>query len=185
MAYEVMQRTPLLLRCMAAGSLILLLALAITEDKSFRRQELQKARVRIMLGLNQMKINYQREVTAMKRHPAMLLGSSLFFTAAVLAGCAAEPNAKAVFQSSMLTQHSVSSRDAGNLALAYRRQAKVLRDVANRLEVETAWYQQQLGADHERTRQSREAANATWAAAEEADELARTYQQQLLHGRVY
>ena len=121
----------------------------------------------------------------MKRHPAVLLGSSLFFTAAVLAGCATEPNAKSVSQTSVLTEHSVSSRDAGNLAFVYSRQAKVLRDVASRLEVETARYQQQLGADHEWTRQSREAANATWAAAEEADEMARTYQQQLPHGRVY
>lgn len=185
MAYEVMQRTPLLVRCMAVGSLILLLGFAITEDKSFRRQELQKARIRVMLGINQMKTNHQKEVTAMKRHPAVLLGSSLFVAAAVLAGCAAEPNVKAVSQPSVLAQHSVSSRDAGNLALAYRRQAKVLRDVASRLEAEATWYQQQLGADDERTRQSREAANATWAAAEEADEIARTYQQQLPHGRVY
>ncbi len=185
MAYEVMQRTPLLVRCMAVGSLALLLGLTITEDKSYRRQELQKAKVRVMLGINQIKINYQKELTAMKRHPAVLLSSSLFFAAALLAGCAAEPNAKAASQSSVLTQHSVSSRDAGNLAFAYRRQAKVLRDLASRLEVEAAWYQQQLGADHERTRQSREAANAIWAAAEEADEIARTYRRQLPHGRVY
>ena len=121
----------------------------------------------------------------MKRHPVVLLGSSLVVAAAVLAGCAAEPNANAVSQSSVLTQHSVSSRDAGNLAFAYRRQAKVLRDVASRFEVEAVLYQQQLGADHERTRESREAANAAWAAAEEADEVARTYQQQLSQGRVY
>ena len=38
MAYEVMQRTPLLVRWMAVGPLALLLGLAITEDKSFRRQ---------------------------------------------------------------------------------------------------------------------------------------------------
>jgi hypothetical protein len=138
-----------------------------------------------MLGINQIKINHQKEVTAMKRHPVVLLGSSLLFAAAVLAGCAAEPNAKAVSQSSVLTQHDGSSRDAGNLAFAYRRQAKVLRDVAGRFEVEAALYQQQLGADHERTRQSREVANAAWAAAEEADEMARTYQQQVPHGRVY
>ncbi|MGH9782927.1 MAG: hypothetical protein ACRD88_01975, partial [Terriglobia bacterium] len=71
------------------------------------------------------------------------------------------------------------------LAFAYRRQAKVLRDVASRIEVEAALYQQQLGPDHERTRESREAANAAWAAAEEADEMARTYQQQFPNGRVY
>ena len=138
-----------------------------------------------MLGINQLKINHQKEVTVMKRHTVVLLGSSLFFAAAVLASCAAEPSAKAVSQSSVLTQHSVSSRDAGNLAFAYRQQAKVLRDVASRLEVEADLYQQQLGADHERTRQSRDAANAAWAAAEEADDMARTYQQQLPHGRVY
>ncbi len=185
MAYEAMQRTPLLVRWMAVGSLTLLLGLTVTEDKSYRRQELQKARGRVMLGINQIKINQQKEVTAMKRHPAVLLGNSLFFAAAVLAGCASEPNAKAVSSSSVVTQHSVSSRDAGNLAFAYRQQAKVLRDVASRLEVEADLYQQQLGADHERTRQSREAANAAWAAAEEADDMARTYQQQLPHGRVY
>ena len=38
MAYEVMQRTPLLVRCMAVDPLVLLLGLTITEDKSFRRQ---------------------------------------------------------------------------------------------------------------------------------------------------
>src|SRR5881296_3848166 len=96
MAYEVMQRTPLLVRWMAVGSLALLLGLTVTEDKSYRRQELQKARGRVMLGINQIKINQQKEVTAMKRHPAVLLGNSLFFAAAVLAGCATEPNAKAV-----------------------------------------------------------------------------------------
>jgi hypothetical protein len=185
MVYEVMQRTPLLIRCLAVGSLALLLSLTITEDKSYRRQELQRARVRVMLGISQTMINHQKEIMAMKRHPAVFFGSSLFFAAALLAGCAAEPNPKAVSQSFVLTQHSVSSRDAGNLAFAYRRQAKVLRDVASRLEVEAALYQQQFGADHERTRESREAANAAWAAAEEADEVARTYQQQLPHGRVY
>jgi len=120
----------------------------------------------------------------MKRHPVVLLGGSLFVVAAVLAGCAAEPNAKAVSHSSVLTQHKVSSRDAGNLAFAYRRQAEVLRDVASRLEVEAAWSQQELGANHEWSRQSREAANAAWAAAEEADEIARSYQEQVAHGRV-
>lgn len=185
MAYEVMQRTPLLVRWMAVGSLALLLSLAITEDKSYRRQELQKARVRVMLGLTQIRINHHKEITAMKHHPVVHLGSSLFFAAAVLAGCATEPNAKALSPSSMLTRHDVSSRDAGNLAFAYRQQAKVLRDVASRLDAEAAMYQQQLGADHERTKQSREAANAAWAAAEEADEVARTYQQQLPQGRVY
>ena len=121
----------------------------------------------------------------MKYHSTVLLGSSLFFAAALLAGCAAEQNAKAESQSSVLAQHDASSRDAENLAFAYRRQAKILRDVASRLEVEATLYQQHLGADHEWARQSREAANATWAAAEEADEMARTYQQQLPHGRVY
>jgi len=185
MAYEVMQRTPLLVRFMAVGSLALLLSLAITQDKNYRRRELQKARVRVMLGINQIKINHQKEIMAMKRHPTVLLGSSLFFAAALLAGCAAEPNAKAVSQPSVLAHHDASSRDAGNLVFVYRRQAKVLRDVASRLEVEAALYQQQLGADHEWTRESREAANATWAAAEEADEMARTYQEQMPHGRVY
>ena len=121
----------------------------------------------------------------MKRHPAVHLGISLIVAAAVLAGCAAEPNANAVSRSSGLTPHRVSSRDAGNLVFVYRHQAKVLRDVASRLEVETALYQQQLGAEHDRTRESREAANAAWAAAEEADEMARTYQQQSPQGRVY
>ena len=185
MACEVVRRTPLLVLCLAAGLLILLLGLAITEDKSFRRQELQKARVRVLMSINQMKINQQKEIMAMKRHPTVLLGSSLFFAAALLAGCAAEPNAKAVSQPSVLAHHDASSRDAGNLVFVYRRQAKVLRDVASRLEVEAARYQQQLGADHVWTRESREAANATWAAAEEADEMARTYQEQLPHGRVY
>src|SRR5207249_1661259 len=37
--YEVMQRTPLLVRWMAIGSLSLLLSLTVTEDKSYRRQE--------------------------------------------------------------------------------------------------------------------------------------------------
>jgi hypothetical protein len=44
----------------------------------------------------------------MTRHPAVLLGSSLVVAAAVLAGCAAEPNANVVSRSSVLTQHRVS-----------------------------------------------------------------------------
>ncbi len=41
MAYEVMQRTPLLVRFMAVGSLALLLSLTITQDKSYRRREFE------------------------------------------------------------------------------------------------------------------------------------------------
>jgi hypothetical protein len=38
MAYEVMQRTPVLVRYMAGGSRALLLGLPIPEDKRYRRQ---------------------------------------------------------------------------------------------------------------------------------------------------
>ena len=41
MAYEFVQRTPLLVLWMAVGSLALLLGLTITEDKSYRRQEFE------------------------------------------------------------------------------------------------------------------------------------------------
>jgi len=65
MAYDVMRRTPLLVLCLAAGLLVLLLGLAITEDKSFRRQELQKGRVRVILGINQTKMawTYQQQLS--------------------------------------------------------------------------------------------------------------------------
>jgi len=110
----------------------------------------------------------------MTGHLARLLGSSLFFAATLLVGCAAQPNANAVSHSSVLTQRSVSSRDAENLASVYHRQAEVLRRVAIRLEAEATFYLQ-MGADHEWARQSRETANAIWAAAEQADEIAQTY----------
>ena len=69
MAYEVVRRTPLLVLCLAAGLLILLLGLAITEDKSFRRQVLQKARVRVLMSINQMKINQQKEIMEVRIGP--------------------------------------------------------------------------------------------------------------------
>lgn len=124
------------------------------------------------------------EVTAITCRATVLLASTLFLAAGLLFGCAADPSAKVVSQSSVLAQRSVSSRDAENLAFAYRRQAKVLREVAGRLEAEATLYQQQLGADHEWARRSREAANATWVAAEEADEMARSYQRESLRERV-
>ena len=138
-----------------------------------------------MWAINQIQINHQNEIGAMTWRAAVLLASTLFLAGALLVGCAAEPTAKSVSQSSVLAQRSVSSRDAENLAFAYRRQAKILREVASRLEAEATLYQQRLGAAHEWARQSREAANATWAAAEEADEMARSYQRQVPNGRVY
>jgi len=38
MADEVLQSTPVLVRCMAGGSRAILLALPMTEDKRYRRQ---------------------------------------------------------------------------------------------------------------------------------------------------
>lgn len=137
-----------------------------------------------MLAINQIEISDKNEAPAMTWCAAAVLAGNLFLAASLLVGCAADPSPKAVSQSSVLAQRSVSSRDAENLAFAYRRQAKVLREVAGRLEAEATLYQQQLGADHEWARRSREAANATWVAAEEADEMARSYQRESLRERV-
>jgi hypothetical protein len=107
------------------------------------------------------------------------LGSALFLVAAVIAGCTTGPAGRTV------TEGAAVSRDLGDKAFHYRRQAAELSAMAQRLEFEAQWYAREGGQDSERAKRARELAKEVRSAAEEADQLAREYRSQLPHNQVY
>lgn len=108
------------------------------------------------------------------------LAAALFFSA----GCATDlthssnerPSGKAV---SFVTQDQ-----ARHLAFRYRRQAMEISELARRIELEASVFSRQLGSNHEESTRRLAQVKELLAAAEEADELARTYERQVPHGQV-
>lgn len=107
----------------------------------------------------------------------LLLGSGLVLIAAVLGGCATEPSGPGMAGAGM--QKSLAEK-----AFQYRQQAAELRDMARRLELEAEWYAT-VAKDEERANRSREMAKSFRATADEADQRAREYREQVPHNMVY
>lgn len=76
-------------------------------------------------------------------------------------------------------------KEVGDRVAQYRQQASELRNAAARFEWEAEWYVQRAGKDSQQAKQKQELAKQTWAAAAEADALAREYRSQLPHNFVY
>lgn len=110
------------------------------------------------------------------RH-TLFTGRSMIIAAVLMAGCAA--NLPATVQ-----VRAVSQSEARDLVFKYRQQASDLGELARRQEVEAQWYAGHFGPTDERVRVSREKAQQLWAAANEADQLARDYRLQVPHGQV-
>jgi hypothetical protein len=113
------------------------------------------------------------------RTQSFLFGSCLFLLATVVPGCSTDSAERTI------TPSAAVSKNPGDLAFHYRLQAEELRAMAQRLELEAAWYAKQGGQDSEQAKRSQEMAKGMWAAADEADELAREYRSQLPHNQVY
>ncbi len=113
-----------------------------------------------------------------------LLGVSVII-ATLAVGCAEVTPQDSVISQSIAAPKPVSQREAADQAFEYRRQAAELRGMARRLELETNIYKKQGGEPSERTRAGLEQANAMWAAAEEAEQVAREYRRQVPHGQAF
>jgi hypothetical protein len=70
-----------------------------------------------------------------------------------------------------------------DLVIQYRQQARDLRDMARRLEMEAMLAVQRQ--DQERAQHTRDLAKEAYSAADTAEQQAREYQRQLPHGQVY
>lgn len=113
------------------------------------------------------------------RTQSFLLGSGLLLLATVVAGCATDSAERTIAPAAAV------SKDPGDMAFRYRLQAAELHAMAQRLEFEAAWYAKQGGQDSGQAKRSQEMAKEMRAAADEADQLAREYRNQLPHNQVY
>ncbi len=114
----------------------------------------------------------------MRKQIVLLIGGCVI-AVAMLMGCTAGPTDQT------LTISTTNYKEIGDRTIQYRRQAAELRNAAARFEWEAEQYAQQAGKDSEQAQQKRELAKQTWAAAAEADALAREYRKQLPHNFVY
>jgi hypothetical protein len=78
----------------------------------------------------------------------------------------------------------VSQDQAHDLAFGYRRQAADITDLARRIELEASVFSRQLGFSHQEGTRRWGQVKELLTAAEEANELARTYGRQVPHGQV-
>ena len=76
------------------------------------------------------------------------------------------------------------STGARDLAFKYLQRTSDLREMARHLDMEVQWYSGHFGLTDEQVKLSREKAPQLWIAADEADQLAREYRRQVLHGQV-
>jgi len=102
----------------------------------------------------------------------------------VVTGCASDLPHPVDGQPALQPVKVVSHEQARQLAFTYRRQATDLRQLAQRMEYEALWYSGQLGANHEESTRRQLQAKNVLSAADEADDLARAYQQQVPHGQM-
>ncbi|BCA54604.1 hypothetical protein W02_17440 [Nitrospira sp. KM1] len=78
----------------------------------------------------------------------------------------------------------MSQREAGDSVFKYRSQAAELRSMAARYELEAQQFIRLRGEGDEQARRSLDNAKVLWAAADEADELAREYRSQVPHAQI-
>lgn len=109
----------------------------------------------------------------------LIISGALILALSGSAGCAGtlspEPRASQV----------PMSQEAGDLAFHYKRQATMLREVAQRYDLEARLLASLKGTQHPETRDKLDLARSLWAQADEADDLARAYRRQTPHNRVY
>jgi hypothetical protein len=108
----------------------------------------------------------------------VILTSGVVLVGATLMGCATgttQPSAT-----------SCGSNDSclSDTAFQYRQQAAQLSALAQRYEIEAEAKARELGKDAEQVKRNRDLAMQYWSEAQQADELARQYRNQLPHNVV-
>ena len=104
-----------------------------------------------------------------------VIGGGLLLAAGLLAGCATGASDTAA------TACGADYHCARDLMFQYRQQARELSMIAERYAREADIKARELGQDSEQVRSSQEMARKFWLQAQEADELAHEYQNQLPH----
>lgn len=100
------------------------------------------------------------------------------------AGCAPEITQSSNVRPSAMPVGFVTQDQARHLAFNYRQQAIETSELARRIALEASVFSHQLGPDHEESVRRLARVKELLAAAEEADELARTYRRQVPHGQM-
>jgi hypothetical protein len=114
----------------------------------------------------------------------VLSKSAIIVVVTVMVGCAGHLTEGIGPAPAAVQAEFVSQSDARDLAFKYRREAADLREMARRLEAEVQWLTDHVGSTDEQIRRSRETARQLWAAADQAEQLARDYRRQVPHGQV-
>lgn len=113
----------------------------------------------------------------MKPQYFLFSAGSIFLLALACASCATQPSDRPT------TTPTAGPWKTSDLVIQYRQQSRELLDMARQLEREAEFYAQRQ--NEEQAQRNRELAKEMRAAAENAEQLARQYQQQLPHGQVY
>jgi len=102
----------------------------------------------------------------------------------VSASCATDQTQSSNVRPSAIPVGSVTQDQARHLAFSYRQRAAETSELARRIEFEAAVFSRHSGSNHEESTRRMAQVKELLAAAEEADELARTYRRQVPHGQV-
>lgn len=113
-----------------------------------------------------------------------MIHHSLMAGVLFLAGCATDLHQRSTAANRTGESQVVTQEQARHLTAQYRRQASDLRELAQRTAWEAQWYASQFGADDQEASRRRLQSQQFWAAAEEADQLAREYRRQVPHGQI-
>lgn len=113
----------------------------------------------------------------MKQSRVILTGG-VILVGAIVAGCSAG-NTQA-----LTTSCGSSYSCLQDTAMQYRQQAAQLSALAQRYEMESEAKARELGKDAEQVKRSHDLARQYWSEAQEADEMARQYRNQLPHNVV-
>ena len=116
--------------------------------------------------------------------PRHLIHTSILAALLFGGGCAPDLTQSANVRRTGTPVGFVTQDQARHLGFSYRRQAAEISEMARRMELEASLVSRQLGQNHEETGRRLAQVKELLAAAEEADELARTYGRQVPHGQV-
>ncbi|MEP7153189.1 MAG: hypothetical protein ABI856_15915 [Nitrospira sp.] len=114
-----------------------------------------------------------------------IIRGTVLVTVMLLAGCATDSNDRSVVLSHPDTARFVTQEQARDLTAQFHRQAADIRELAQRTQWEADWYARQYGVNDQKTAMSLTQAQQLWAAAADADQLARDYRRQVPHGQIY
>jgi hypothetical protein len=113
-----------------------------------------------------------------------LIHTSILTALLLSAGCATDLTQSSNVRPAEIPLGFVTQDQARHLAFSFRRQASEISELARRIELEASVFSRQLGPSHEESTRRLAQVKQLLAAAEEADERARTYGRQVPHGQM-